>query len=184
MTIYEIVLEVLGRIDAKEIDYLLVGAIATGAWAVPRSTTDADFVIAAPPEAVNELLGSLPPQYTIDPQSRLKPFTGTMRWVIGVEGTEFRVEIFMQGNDPHHLEERRRKKLIHLPTLKRSAWITTAEDIVIQKLRWGRKKDLQDVDDILSVQGSDLDFAHIERWCREHGTLARLEEIRRSIPEL
>ena len=43
MTIYEIVNEVLQLLDQQEIDYLLVGAIATGAWAIPRSTTDLDF---------------------------------------------------------------------------------------------------------------------------------------------
>lgn len=184
MTIYEIVLEMLQLLDEQEIDYLLVGAIATGAWAVPRSTTDVDFVLAAPAAEVDRLLSKLPAPYQAEPQSLLEPFTGTMRWVIGVEGTEFKVEIFMQGSDPHHREERERKRLIHLTTLKRVAWIPTAEDIVIQKLRWGRKKDLQDVDDILTVQGNALDFSYVERWCREHGTLVRLEEIRRSIPEI
>ena len=184
MTIYEIVNEVLKLLDQKEIDYLLVGAIATGSWAIPRSTTDADFVVAAPAAEVDRLLSSLPERFKIDPQSRLEPFTGTMRWVIDVEGTEFKVEVFLQGNDPHHVEERRRRKLVHLKMLNRTAWIPMAEDIIIQKLRWGRKKDLQDVDDIISVSGPNLDFSYIQSWCEQHGTLARLEEIRQSIPEI
>ncbi len=51
-----------------------------------------------------------------------------------------------------------------LKTLERSPWIATAEDIVTQKLRWAHKKDLQDVDDILSVQGAALDSTYVERW--------------------
>ena len=184
MTIYEIVHEVLQPLDRNGTDYLLVGAIATGAWAIPRSTTDADFVVSAPAAEVDRLLSSLPRQFKIDPQSRLEPFTGTMRWVINVEGTEFKVEVFLQGNDPHHIEERRRKKLVHLKMLNRTAWIPTAEDIIIQKLRWSRKKDLQDVEDILSVSGKSLDLSYIEKWCREHGTWERFEEIRHSIPEI
>ena len=184
MTIYEIVRTLLAVLDQEKIDYLLVGAVATGAWAVPRSTTDADFVVAAAPADVDRLLSALPAGFDVDPQSKLEPFTGTMRWVVNVEGTEFKVEIFMQSRDPHHLEEARRKKLMHVRTLGRPAWIPTAEDIVIQKLRWGRNKDLQDVDDVLTLQGKGLDFAYVEKWCREHGTLARLEEIRRSIPEI
>ena len=184
MTVYEIVHVILDLIERENIDYLLVGAVATGAWAVPRSTTDADFVLAAAAEDVNRFLAGLPANFTIDPQSRLEPFTGTMRWVVNVEGTEFKVEIFMLGQDLHHLEERRRRKLVRVKTLGRAAWIPTAEDIVIQKLRWGRKKDLQDVDDILTVQGGELDMAYIEKWGGVHGTLGRLEEIRRSIPEI
>ena len=34
------------------------------------------------------------------------------------------------------------------------------------------------------VRQQMLDVAYVERWCRQHGTLARLEDIRRSIPEI
>ena len=62
--------------------------------------------------------------------------------------------------------------------------IPTAEDVVIQKVRWGRLKDLADALNVLAVQGGRLDFAYIERWCRAHGTLERLDELRRSIPPI
>lgn len=69
-----------------------------------------------------------------------------------------------------------------IPVLNREAWIPTAEDLIIQKLRWARLKDLQDIDTILRVQGAALDFPYIEKWCAIHGTRARLDELRRSIP--
>ena len=171
-------------LDQQKIDYLLVGAIATGAWSIPRSTTDADFVVEAAAPEFTRLLSSLPERFKIDPQSRLESFTGTMRWVISVEGTEFKVEVFLQCNDPHHVEERRRRKLIHIKNLNRTAWIPMPEDIIVQKLRWGRKKDLLDVENILTVSGPDLDFAYIQSWCERHGTWNRFEEIRASIPEI
>ena len=37
---------------------------------------------------------------------------------------------------------------------------------------------------MLVVQHGKLDWPHIERWCREHGTLARLEAIRHTVPEI
>jgi hypothetical protein len=39
-----------------------------------------------------------------------------------------------------------------------------------------------DVRNILAVQGEAIDYAHIERWCAQHGTLGRLAEVRASIP--
>ncbi|MEO8351744.1 MAG: hypothetical protein ABI680_08430, partial [Chthoniobacteraceae bacterium] len=84
--------------------------------------------------------------------------------------------------DGHHVEEWKRRKCVRLETLKREAWIATAEDLIIQKLRWARLKDLQDVQNILLVQGDALDFAYIEGWCDRHQTRTRLDELRQSIP--
>ena len=58
-------------------------------------------------------------------------------------------------------------------------------DVVVQKLRWGRNKDLADARDVLAVQGPEaLDMAYIEHWCGQHGTLARLHEALAGIPPL
>jgi hypothetical protein len=56
--------------------------------------------------------------------------------------------------------------------------------MIIQKLRWNRNKDRDDVLNILAVQGDALDFAYVEKWCDAHGTLQRLEEMQRSIPPI
>jgi hypothetical protein len=34
----------------------------------------------------------------------------------------------------------------------------------------------------MAVQRDKLDWGYIEQWCRRHGTLALMEEIRRSLP--
>ncbi len=62
------------------------------------------------------------------------------------------------------------------------AWVATAEDLVIQKLRWARRKDLDDAQNILSVQGRHLITRILESWCNRHGTMERLRELRAAIP--
>lgn len=47
-----------------------------------------------------------------------------------------------------------------------------------------RTKDRDDVRNIIAVRGDDLDWNYIERWGADHGTLALLAEIRRSIPPI
>ena len=67
----------------------------------------------------------------------------------------------------------------------RPVHIATAEDMIVTKLRWareaGRGKDRDDVRNIIAVRGRTLDWAYIERWASEHGTLELLGEIRRSV---
>lgn len=58
------------------------------------------------------------------------------------------------------------------------------EDLVIQKLRWGRGKDLDDARDVLAVQGvKSLDMIYIRGWCERHGTVDALETILRALPQ-
>lgn len=63
-----------------------------------------------------------------------------------------------------------------------AVWLPTANDVVIQKLRWGthgkRAQDIIDATNVIRVSGDFLDWAYIERWCRELGIEAALTEAR------
>ena len=183
MTPQEIVLATLDAVEKTGFDYVIVGALAANAYSFARATKDADFVLGVGMSGIKSLAPHLPPNFAIDPQPRMELLTGTHRWVIEIPGADFYVEIFHLGDDPHHREEFARRRKMMLPSIAREAWIPAPEDLVIQKLRWGRNKDLDDARNILSVQARVLDFAYIEKWCAMHGTRERLEEIRRSIPQ-
>ena len=51
--------------------------------------------------------------------------------------------------------------------------VSTAEDILISKLEWGKlgesQRQLEDAACIIRVQGSSLDTAYVEYWVRELG---------------
>jgi hypothetical protein len=66
-----------------------------------------------------------------------------------------KIELFELFDDPFVIREFERRRRIYIPILNRESRIPTAEDVVVQKLRWGRPKDLDDVTDILAVQGTD-----------------------------
>lgn len=182
MTAQEISRATLGAILAGGVDYVLVGGFAVNAYAFPRSTVDVDFVVSAPLGSIDRIARHFPREFHIDPQPQMELLTGTYRWIVEIDGTEFRVEIFHLGDDPHHQEIFRRKVTEESAEFGRAVWIPTAEDLVIQKLRWARRKDLDDAQNILAVQGEAIDYRHIETWCASHGTLDRLAEVRAGIP--
>ena len=184
MTESELAKIVITHLEESGVDYVLVGGIAYNFYGIPRSTNDADFVVSIEGHALDALLRTLPKEFEVEPQARMELFTGTMRWVVCIQGTPLKVEFFLLGNDPHHRVEFQRRKREWLPLIETEGWVACGEDLIIQKLRWARGKDLDDVRNIVSVSGDELDFAYIEKWCREHGTWARFEEIRSSIPEI
>lgn len=76
------------------------------------------------------------------------------------------VELF---DDPFVLEQFSRRKRIFSASIGRETWLPTPEDVIVQKLRWGRNKDLDDARDILAVQGPEtLDMGYVESCCTRH----------------
>ena len=141
----------LGAIIAAQVDYVMVGGLAVIAHTFPRTTLDIDFVVAAPLGAITEIAAHFPPSFRVDPQAQMKMLTGTYRWIVEVEGSIFKVDVFHLSSDPHHQELFRRRIALPVPALGQTVWIPTAEDLVIQKVRWARRKDLDDARNILSV---------------------------------
>ncbi len=162
------------------IDYMLVGSFASSQYSFPRSTKDADFVIDVPPGQIGRLYESLEGEWTIDSQITFESITGSKKLELRHPGTKFLIELFFLTDDPHHRERwaRRQQRRVGEEFL----WFPSPEDVIIQKLRWGRPKDLDDSTAVISVQASALDFPYIEKWCRQHGTLDRLEAIRAQLP--
>ncbi len=182
MTAREISRATLTAILATGVEHVLVGGLAINMYAIPRSTMDVDFVVAAPMLFIDRIAEHFPASFHVASHPQMELLTGTYRWIVEVDGTEFKVEIFHLGNDPHHHELFRRRLSEFSPEFDREVWLPTPEDLVIQKLRWARRKDLDDARNILAVQGAAIDYAHIETWCARHGTLARLAEVRAGIP--
>jgi hypothetical protein len=175
---------VLDALLAVRIPFMIVGSLATNFHGVPRSTRDADFVIQLPPGALGELRQRLAPPLRLDPQAGFEGVTGTTRHLVEAAGTAFTVELFELTDDPHDLARFERRQQVRV--FDRSAFVATAEDTIITKLRWarqggrGRAKDVDDARNVIAVQGGGLDWAYVESWCRQHGTIDLLQDVSRS----
>jgi hypothetical protein len=174
--------QVAAALEASAIEYLLVGAFSSNVHGIPRSTKDADFVVQFSRAVGAELEEQLGADFEIDPQLSFETNTGTYRQLLRHRRKPFKVELFLLSDDAHDQERFRRR--LRLEVLGRKYWFPTAEDVVVTKLRWKRTKDIDDVRNVMSVQRGRLDWPYIEKWGGEHGTLALLNEIRRTVPEI
>jgi hypothetical protein len=68
--------------------------------------------------------------------------------------------------------------------LNTTVCLPTAEDVIVMKLRWVRSKDLDDVRDVIAVQGDALDWDYIHGWTAQHKSQERLERIRTLLASL
>jgi len=159
--------------------YVLVGSLVTSFHGIPRSTRNADIVLAIDASTMDRLAAALEPGLRLQPQTSCETVTGTVHHVVEVLGSPFIIEVFGTSDDPHDQARMARRQRVRL--LDQYTWVLTAEDIVITKLRWGqyanRSKDLDDARNVLAVREGDRDMAYIRRWCGTHGTIAILERL-------
>lgn len=184
MTSEDAVVPVIDELAAAGIPYMLVGSFSSNLYGVPRSTRAADFVIQTDSTTFGATLANLRSSFEVERQLAFEPITGTSKQVLITEGGAFKVELFFLSEDEHDQERFRRRKSVHV--WNRDVLLPTAEDVIITKLRWSRQgkrqKDAEDVANVMMVQLDSLDFDYLRKWCRSHGTLELLEQIRAAIP--
>lgn len=187
MTLQELATRVLEATEVSGMDFMIVGAIAAGAYGVPRATKDVDFLVAVTASSkLRSVMDALADAVEFDRQVVFDTLTWGRRHVGSTRSfPPYKVEFFEVFDDPFVLEEFRRRTMVFVPMINRETWLPTPEDVVVQKLRWGRNKDLDDARDILAVQGPEtLDMGYIESWCGRHGTTSRLRDALAGIPPL
>lgn len=182
MTTNDVMLLVADALNAARIPAMLVGSFSSNYHGIPRSTEDVDFVIQIEAARVAELAGRLGEPFEAEAQLTFETNTGTQKQEFRVKGTEFKVELFRLSDDLFDQTRFQRRQRVMVEG--REVWFATAEDVIVMKLRWARPKDKDDVKSVISVQRGRLDWPYIESWCQRHGTLARLEEIRRTVPDI
>ena len=187
MTLETLASKVVEAVESAGVGFMVVGAVAAGAYGVPRSTRDVDLLVSANVEGgVAAVMANLDAIVRFDTQVVFDTLTWGRRHVgQSRSAPPFKVELFEMFDDPFVQSEFTRRQQVFIPVLGRATWLPTPEDVIVQKLRWGRSKDLDDARDVLAVQGTDsLDMVYIEKWCAQHGTRERLQAALAGIPPL
>ncbi|MBC8355205.1 MAG: hypothetical protein H8E66_24790 [Planctomycetes bacterium] len=184
MNSFEATAHVVTQLEDKGVPYMLVGALSSNAYGIPRATKDADIVVSFDSIGVVEFAKSLGSGFELDRQMRMETITNSIRNIITYKPTNFDIELFRLSHDEHHKERFDRRKRRWLDEIKREACLPSAEDVVIQKLRWKRRKDLDDAENILAVRAKQLDWDYLTHWTKIHGTNDLLNQLRDECPNL
>ena len=173
--------------EKEGIAYMVTGAFACGYCGIPRSTKDVDLVLGVEDRSgIERVIARLAPDVEFRGQVQFDTLTWGRRHIGQAKDCPaLQVELFELFDDPFVRTQFDRRVARYSEQLGCHTWLPTPEDVVVQKLRWGRNKDLDDARDVLAVQGPEtLDMEYISRWCDMHGTSSRLREALDAIPPL
>lgn len=187
MNLYELTGLVIEALEIESIPYMVVGSLSSSVFGIPRATKDADIELQLDTgEPLIRLEKRLFTKMSFDPQATFETLTGSRRHILTAKTKPpFIVELFELGTDPFMIERFSRRRTEWSSQIQRHIYLPTAEDVVVQKLRWGRSKDLEDVRDVLAVQTpARLDMNYINHWCHIHKTSSHLLTILKEIEPL
>jgi hypothetical protein len=185
MDVFTLAVKVLDALDAENVPYMLVGAMSVSVFGIPRATKDVDIVISLETrKPLDSVEARLKDFMEFDPQITFETITGSRRHILRSKTSPpIDVELFELSADPFVQSRFARRRQEYSGQLGRKTWMPTPEDVIVQKLRWARHKDIEDAGGVLAVRGmASLDMTYIRHWCGEHGTLHRLQELIDSVP--
>ena len=173
---------VIDELNRLQVAYVLTGSLARNVYCSPRATIDADFVVVANPKQLQQLFQQLKDEFQLEEQMAFETVTGKTQHKLRHRASRFLIEIFeARLDDPHERSRLERRQPLSFE--RYTTYVTTAEDVIVQKLRWykqiRRGKDRDDTIEVMMYQWKNLDWPYIEQWCVDHGTLELLTELKR-----
>ncbi len=174
----EIALDVGRQLDALGVTWPVDGSLASSILGEPRATTDVDLVADLRGRHVSALFTALVDTYYID-EDATKAAVRTRAFNVIQLASMTKVDIYCSRDEPLAREELKRRIFVDVEGQRLPC--ASAEDIILQKLKWfvegGRVSDRQwrDIRGVIKVQGAALDRAYLEHHASSHGVLDLLQ---------
>ncbi len=177
------VLEVLDRL---EIPYLVGGSLASSAHGIPRTTLDVDLVADIRPEQVEEFAAELKGDFYADPQMMKDALQHRRSFNLIHYASSYKFDIFPVLADDYSQSQFRRRSFLETRSLGDEpieCAFATAEDTILNKLRWYRaggetsERQWNDLRGILRVSGPRLDLEYLHLWAPRLNVADLLERL-------
>jgi hypothetical protein len=157
----EVAARLSDRFDEDGLAYALGGALALGAWGVPRTTTDVDIAVFVAEPELDKLLDSIERAGAMVDRAEAGRSIAKTGFLVAHLGRT-RLDLFI-AHHPWHADMHARRRLLPTPD-GRQRWFLSPEDVALAKLLYARPKDIQDLERLFAVQRSRLDLAYVRRW--------------------
>lgn len=179
------VLEVL---DLLEIPYQVVGSLASSVHGIPRATMDIDLVANLRADQVDEFAAKLKADFYADPEMMKEALARGRSFNLIHYASSFKFDIFPLQSDEYSQTQFRRRRFTETRLLGDhpiECALATAEDTILNKLRWYRaggetsERQWNDLRGVVQISGGLLDLGYLNSWAARLGVADLLERLLR-----
>ncbi len=169
----QVTLLVIAVLEGLGVRYLLAGSLASAIYGEPRSTRDADILAELGVEHVAPLVQLLESQFYVAAEAIEDAVRNRSSFNVIHYNSLFKVDIFLPKARPFDEQElQRRVRRVLSINPERSAFVASAEDVVLAKLDWfrqGGEVSEQQWRDVTGVIKStvDLDIEYLRRSAQD-----------------
>ena len=172
--------ELTGALDALLIRYAVAGSLASSTHGISRSTQDGDLLCEIHPALVPKLAAALGPNWYVDVEEMQRALRAGRTFNIIHTGFALKFDLFPASTEFHAKQlDRAEMRSLRLEGSE-PCRVTTAEDILLAKLRWYRdggevSENQCDIAGIITINKS-LESAYLQHWAARLGVSDLLEK--------
>jgi len=172
--ILDVLALVVDSLRGTRVRHMIFGAWALAVWGRPRATMDLDFMVMVDEIGLDRLERHLI-------HERFSADDTWLEWNPMLKDSQRRMQFrgvtvdLMRPRDiqdDQALERRKRKRLAG-----RYCWFVAPEDFILQKLKVGRPRDVEDALSVLARSRELLDFKYLDQWARRLDLTAELNYL-------
>ena len=171
MSQQELLKRVVEALEAGGVPYMLTGSYVSSFYGEPRTSHDVDFVVEMTDRDVDPLLRHFEsPGFLLQRSSMLDAVRNRAMFNLLELQTGDKVDFWLTTDDA--FDESRMNRRLRKKFAGCTAYLPTAEDVILAKLKWtkkfgGSEKQFTDALRVYEVQGAILDVDYIDKWAIE-----------------
>lgn len=162
--------DLTATLDRLKLPYAIGGSLASSSRGVWRATNDVDIVAGVPEALASQVSAALGPDWYADADAMREAIRAGRAFNVIHIPTSYKFDLFPATSEFHAVQLQRAGKVsVTLPGGTVVCPVTTAEDILLAKLRWyadGGEVSERQWRDILGILATNptIDFEYIHLW--------------------
>ncbi len=160
---FEILKDVIGKLEILHIEYMLTGSIALAIYSEPRMTRDIDIVVSLSGEYIEGLIKEFSNEYYIDDTAIQLAIQHKKMFNILHYKTGVKVDFIIRKDNDFEITKFDRMKKVDIGGFLCN--IINKEDLIIQKLYWSKDSiSEQQIRDVRSLIKTGYDGNYVNQW--------------------